>query len=279
VLCWVFADDFVGVTVSPTSGLVCLEAGGVARFSVVLTSQPTSSVTVGVNSSDLTEGDLGSVAAVTFATGSWSTPQTVTVTGVDDDVMDGNISFVVALSAAMSDDGNYHGLNRGGVNVTNADGRVWIESLCLTCIQYVLPAFWFVFFCFADDSVGVTTSPSTGLVCSEVGHTAVFSLALTSEPTSFVTVGVVSSDTTEGSLGNVSAVTFTAGSWSTPQTVTVTGANDDIVDGNVTFSVLVQAATSSDTNYNGVDGNDVNVSTGDRGELSCWLLGMVVGHV
>ena len=115
----------------------------------------------------------------------------------------------------------------------------------------------------ADDVVGVSPTPTSGLACTEAGDTAVFSLALGSEPTSSVTVGVSSSDTTEGDLGSVSALTFTAGTWSTAQAVTVTGADDDVVDGNIAFALAVAAASSTDTNYDGLDGNDVSVTTSD----------------
>ena len=47
-----------GITVSPTSGLVTTEAGGTATFTVVLTSQPTADVTIGLTSSDTTEGTV-----------------------------------------------------------------------------------------------------------------------------------------------------------------------------------------------------------------------------
>jgi hypothetical protein len=122
----------------------------------------------------------------------------------------------------------------------------------------------------SDDSAGVTTSPTGGLECTEGGGTDVFSLVLTSEPTSDVTVGVSSSDTTEGSLGGVAAVSFTSGSWATVQVVTVTGVNDDVVDGDVAFSVVVAAATSDDSNYHlSVDGSDVIVTT--TGGKAMWF--------
>lgn len=126
----------------------------------------------------------------------------------------------------------------------------------------------FHFFVFVDTFSGVISSPTSGLVCAEHNGASVFSLVLTSEPTSYVTVGVSSGDTTEGNLGNMSAITFMTATWSTAQTVTVTGVNDDVVDGNITYSVVVDAAVSSDTNYLGVDGHDINVTTKD-GKYSC----------
>jgi hypothetical protein len=67
----------------------------------------------------------------------------------------------------------------------------------------------------------------------------------------------------------VSAVTFTPDSWHIPHTVTVTGADDDVSDGDISFSVIVAAATSDDSNYAGLDdndrsnGNDINLITID----------------
>jgi hypothetical protein len=102
--------------------------GGTAWITLVLTSEPTSQVTVGVSSSDTTEGSLGGVDAVTFTAESWSTLQRVTVTGVDDDVIDGDVNFVVVVAAALSDDSNYDGLDDNStVAVTATDGMYMQE--------------------------------------------------------------------------------------------------------------------------------------------------------
>ena len=69
-------NDASGITVSPASGLATSEAGGTATFSVMLTAQPTADVTMGVSSSDTTEGTVAP-ASLTFTTANWSTPQTV----------------------------------------------------------------------------------------------------------------------------------------------------------------------------------------------------------
>ena len=56
-----------GFTVNPTTGLVTTEAGGTATFTVVLITQPTANVTIGLSSSDTTEGTV-SPASLTFTT-------------------------------------------------------------------------------------------------------------------------------------------------------------------------------------------------------------------
>ena len=69
------------------------EAGGTATFTVVLNSQPTADVTIGTAArATPTEGTV-SAASLTFTAGNWNTPQTVTVTGVNDVVDDGDIAY------------------------------------------------------------------------------------------------------------------------------------------------------------------------------------------
>src|SRR2546425_413232 len=87
------------------------EAGGTATFSVVLNSQPTADVVIPVASSNATEGSV-SASTQTFTAANWSSPQTVTVTGVDDQVQDGAIAYSVALGAAASSDPIYAGMDR-----------------------------------------------------------------------------------------------------------------------------------------------------------------------
>src|SRR6185295_7889385 len=113
-------NDTAGITVSPTSGLVTTEAGGTASFSVVLNSQPTASVTIGVSSSNPAEGTV-SPASLTFTAANWNTPQSVTLTGVDDFVDDGDIAYTIVTAAAVSSDPNYDGFNPGDVSASNSD--------------------------------------------------------------------------------------------------------------------------------------------------------------
>ena len=89
-------------------------------FTVKLNSQPTANVTIGVSSSDTTEGTV-SPSLLTFTTSNWNANQTVTVTGVDDSDADGNQSYTVVLAAANSSDSGYSGLNPVDVTVTNTD--------------------------------------------------------------------------------------------------------------------------------------------------------------
>ena len=109
-----------GISVSPTAGLSTSELGGTDSFDVVLDSNPTSDVTIGISSSDMTEGTADQ-AILTFTPVNWNTPQTVTITGVDDAVEDGDVDYTIITAPATSSDPDYAGRNADDVLVTNED--------------------------------------------------------------------------------------------------------------------------------------------------------------
>jgi hypothetical protein len=82
---------------------VTTEAGGTATFTVVLNTQPTANVTIGLSSSDASEGTVAPTS-LTFTAANWSTwPQTVTVRGEDDAQVDGDdTGYTIATGAAVS---------------------------------------------------------------------------------------------------------------------------------------------------------------------------------
>src|SRR6185503_17312270 len=175
------------------TGLTTTEAGGTASLTVKLTSQPTADVTLGLSSSNAAEGTV-SPASLTFTSANWNTAQTVTLTGVDDFVDDGDIAYTIVTAPASSADSNYSGLNPANVSATNND----------------------------DDAAGFTITPLTGLTTTEAGGTASFTVKLTSQPTADVTLGLSSSNAAEGTVSPAS-LTFTSANWNTAQTVTLTG--------------------------------------------------------
>jgi hypothetical protein len=78
-----------------------------------------------------------------------------------------------------------------------------------------------------------------------------------------VTIGLSSSDTTEGTASPAS-LTFTTANWSSAQTVTVTGADDAIADGLQRYSLITAPAGSGDPGYNGMDPADVSATNTDN---------------
>ena len=87
---------------------------------MVLTSEPTADVTVHFDSNDPTEGTVD-VTSLTFTSGDWNVAQTVTVTGADDVIPDGDQPYAIVFTPTTSADGDYAGLTPGNIPVTNID--------------------------------------------------------------------------------------------------------------------------------------------------------------
>ena len=227
-------DDTAGFTIKPTMGLVTNENGQMATFTMALNFAPTANVIVRLTSSNSNEG-IVSPSTLTFTPVNWKAPQVVTVSGLNDTVADGDQPFEIRTAPAESGDAAYNRLDPPDVSVTNVD----------------------------DDSPGVTVKPVDGLVTTEAGCDAKFTIALNSKPTQNVVIALSSSLVTEGTVSPAS-VTFTATNWNAPQTVTVTGVDDAVADGNRPYSVRTAKAVSADPGYNDLDGPDVNVTNNDN---------------
>lgn len=226
-------DDTAGISVSPTSGLNTSEAGGMDTFDVVLESQPLFDVDIGLSSSDSTEGTI-STTTLTFTAANWNVPQTATVTGLDDDIDDGDVAFTLVTDPATSTDPAYSGLNAADVSVTNSD----------------------------NDTSQVTVNPGSGLVTTEAGGADSFTVVLDSEPLFDVSIPLATSDSTEGQPSPVSLI-FTPANWNVPQTVTVTGQDDDVDDGDIAYTLVTEPAISTDAGYSGLNAADVSLSNVD----------------
>ena len=87
-------DDVAGFTVIETEGSTGVdESGTTDSFIVVLNAQPDSNVVLSITSSDAGEATV--TGTVTFTSANWDTAQTVTVTGADDDLVDGTVSSTI----------------------------------------------------------------------------------------------------------------------------------------------------------------------------------------
>ena len=229
-------DDTRGISISPTSGLVTTETGGSDSFTIQLDSQPSSGVQIQLSSSDTTEGTV-LPDLISFTTNDWNVPRTVVVTGVQDDVQDGDKIYTIVTSASISSDVQYSGMHTADVIVTNND----------------------------DDTPSITVTPLTGITTTEDGGRDEFTLVLGSIPSGTVTISL-STDTTEASL-SVESVSFSSGDWNIPKTVSVTGVNDDVADGDVTYTIVTEPAVSSDSNYNTLNTADISGTNTDNDEV------------
>lgn len=88
-------NDTAGSIVSRTEATVA--EGGTTEFTVKLSAQPTTNVTLSVSSDNTGESTV-SPATLTFTPENWNTTQTVTISGVNDSEASGNGSSVITIS-------------------------------------------------------------------------------------------------------------------------------------------------------------------------------------
>ena len=111
----------------------------------------------------------------TFTSATWSTPQAVTVTGVDDAVVDGDVAFTVAVTDVRSADPAWDDLDSSAifeVSVTNTDDDT-------------------------SATPGLFVSRTSGLQTTEAGGTDTVAMALTAAPGADVTIFLRSDDASE----------------------------------------------------------------------------------
>jgi hypothetical protein len=126
-----------GVSVSPHTGLLTNESGLAASFNVTLTTPPIGNVTIPISSTNSSEGTV-SATNLAFTPANWNVPRTVTVTGVDDAVSDGNVAYSVLLGAVTSADSDYTAVNPRDVALTNVDNetKFYVVNDASTNVSY-----------------------------------------------------------------------------------------------------------------------------------------------
>src|SRR5258705_1715961 len=85
-----------------------------------------------------------------FTTEKWNVAQTVSVTVVNELIVDGNIAYSIVTAPATSTDPVYNNLNASDVAVSNTD----------------------------NDLAGITVNPTSGLTTTEAGGTATVPVVL-----------------------------------------------------------------------------------------------------
>ncbi|MGY8779064.1 MAG: Ig-like domain-containing protein, partial [Longimicrobiales bacterium] len=227
--------SLTGFTITETGGSTLVtEAGSADTVSVVLDALPDSVVVLTVTSAD--PGEVtASPAALTFTPGNWNVPQIVVVTGQDEMVSDGDqvTPLVVSVDDDLSDS-RYAPIPDDTVSVTTAD----------------------------DDAPSFTVTQSGGVTnVTEAGSTDVVSVVLDVQPLSPVVFDVSISDSTEVS-STPAVLIFSPQDWSTPQEVTVTGVDDDILDGTQSSQLRIAVdPTNSDDAFDSLQPDSITVAT------------------
>jgi hypothetical protein len=207
-------DDISNVEIAPTT-LSTTEGGATANYSIVLTSEPTGAVVITL-STDTDQNTL-SETALTFSSENWDDAQSITVTAVDDDIVEGNHSATIthAIDTQETEDAVYGALD----NLATVTNNI------------------------TDNDTGSIEVSTNSVTISEAGGSTTVEVSLSAEPADTVVLSVISNDTGEATV-SPATLTFTSEDWDEPQEVTVTGVDDDI-DRNDSTSIEIAVINES----------------------------------
>jgi len=225
--------DSAGFTIVESGGDTSVSEGGTSdTFTVVLDSPPVNDVVINVSSGDTGEATVDK-ASLTFTSTNWNTPQTVTVTGVDDVFVDGTQTTPVTLTIddANSDD-SYDPLDNQTVSITTTDNDIAGLTLIISAPS-------------VSESAGVGATTAT--------------VIRNTDTTNPLTVNLASDDTSEATVP--ATVTIAAGQATSPA-ININAVDDAIVDGTQTVTMTASAAGhASDTDTLDVTDNDTATLT------------------
>ena len=242
-----------------------------ATFTVSLSSAPSSdNVTITMKSSDTTEGVISTsignaqtkdnASQLVFTSSDWNSARTVTVTGVADNLSDGDQAYAIQLSGDSSP---------SDLRFANVDP----EDVTVRNLDYTAKGGFYV------SSISGDTDENL--------KTATFTVSLSSAPSSDnVTITMKSSDTTEGTIRSVttrrvttrSQLVFTTSDWNSVRTVTVKGVADNLSDGDQAYAIqLTGDNDTSDLRFANVDPPDVSVRNLDYTTKGGYYVSLISG--
>ena len=215
-----------GVTVTPTA--LTVPEGSSAKYTVVLTSQPSADITISLSFASGSDEDITvDKTSLAFTTDNWDTAQTVTVSAAEDtDTANGTATIEHTVSG-----GGYGGVTVSSVTATEAD----------------------------NDAAGVTVTP-TVLTVPE-GSNAKYTVVLDTQPSADVTISVSLAAGSDADITvDKTSLTFTTDNWGAAQEITVSAAeDDDATDGTATIE-----HTASGGGYGGVSVSSITATEADN---------------
>ncbi|MBQ8035755.1 MAG: hypothetical protein IJ268_02065, partial [Proteobacteria bacterium] len=185
-------------------------------------------------------------ATMTFDADNWNSLQTITVTGVDDVVVDGDIVSEVMLKAD-SEDKNYGG---DGAELLALEDKIEMTTL-------------------DNDKAAILVVAEGAEIFEDSGKNIELKVLLAAQPDSQVSVFAKSTDVTELKLISQPTMIFTEENWNVPQTVILQVQDDNYADGMQTVFVdfssssedpLFNELTAKSPAYNVLDNESASVT-------------------
>ena len=225
------------ISISQSDGSTTItEDGATDTIDYILDTEPTSNVQIILEANPQLDYGSGVFAdhLVTFTPTNWDTPQSVTVTAADDNLIEGNHISEVSHDVSSTDT-DYGSLAIADIPVQITD----------------------------NDVAEVSISPEAITVLEDNGVNN-FDVVLEAQPDSDVVIEITSLNTDEATV-SPDSLTFTDTDWDTPQTVTVTGV-DDIIESTDTVQISISVDDSaSDDNFDGLTGQvEVTLTDNDQ---------------
>lgn len=228
-------NDTPGANVVVTDDLTS-EDGDTGEFCFTLSTQPSADVTIALSSSDT--GEITVPPSVTISSANWNqlSANCVTATGVDDGpVGDGLKEVTITTGNVTSADPNYDALDGSTID----DVTMYNQN---------------------NDPPGFKVTIIDGTT-TEDGGTATVAFELLSQPDggADVTIPLSIDDPSEGTLSGVTSITITNANWNNPAAnqVIITGVDDDLTDGDITYHLVTGDPTSADPIYDAFTGADI----------------------
>eukprot|EP01060_Flectonema_neradi_P022103 TRINITY_DN3038_c0_g2_i1.p1 TRINITY_DN3038_c0_g2~~TRINITY_DN3038_c0_g2_i1.p1 ORF type:complete len:1959 (+),score=363.60 TRINITY_DN3038_c0_g2_i1:727-5877(+) len=219
------------------------EDGTSGWISFYTRTRPLSNVLISCTTSNPVESML-QPDSVTIIPTMWNVDHIIKVIGLDDDIIDGGVSYSVSC-VATSNDVFYNGLTIQDSTFLNADN----DSAAIT---------------FSTNNLVLYEDPSSS------SNTVNVSVWITSKPTAAVTLQITSADNTEALLSTFPiagytptiSITINPADWNVPVTFSVQSLDDFQIDGDQLF-VLNTVVMTTDADYSMLTVGDIFVKVVD----------------
>ncbi len=224
------------VRMTETSGFTSVtESTLTDTFTVVLSQQPTSNVTItftGDSQVTVSPSTLTFVPGTTGA-GTFNSAQTVTVRAIDDSIVEPILHW-------------------GQVTATVASADTFFDGKAVTPVNATV---------YDNDGPRVNVIQSGGnTLTNENGVTDTYTLSLSHQPSSDVIVTITSDAQVSTDLATV---TFTAADWA-PKTITITAVNDSVIEAVTHNGLITHSIASADPLYQNLSAATLTVPIWDN---------------
>lgn len=220
-------DSDPALVVDPVASKETSEAGGEISIDLKLNHEPASDVSLKCEIISASPNPEAAALCedVLFNAAHWNEAQSIKLYGIADSIVDGDQAFELKITT-VSEDPEFNGLTFSET-FTNKD----------------------------SDKAEILVSRSE-IQTSESGDAATFTVTLSSKPSANVTLSLASSNPEFGKIENAEnnslTLTFTPENWNVPQTVTVTGVEDDGTHNKTpnAYTINFTKSVSEDAHYN-----------------------------